>query len=234
MRNSQRAVLALLSVIVGLMVVVAVWVRAAAPELPPLSGERTARTFDLTDFDGLDVDGQWRVTIERGATWAVSVEMPVEVVEQVSVRREADALHLSYEGPWPLGDFDREDGRLQATITMPVLETLDLSGTTQLRFSGFDGSSLSLDVSGAGDIRGTTSRFDSLLLDMSGFGNIDLSDVAVTNADVDMSGFGNVTLRMTGGRLRGDMSGFGSLEYYGTVSEESVEKSGFGSIRRRN
>ena len=69
---------------------------------------------------------------------------------------------------------------------------------------------------------------------MSGFGNIELGDVAVTNADVDLSGFGNVTLRMAGGRLRGDMSGFGSLEYYGTVSEQNVDKSGFGAIRRRN
>jgi hypothetical protein len=233
MRNSQRAVLGLLGVIVGLMVVVAVWVRAGAPALPRLSGERTTKTFDLSDFDGVGVDGQWRVTIERGDAWRVSVEMPAELVDQVRVQRdERGMLHLGYDGPW-FGGFD-EDRALQATITMPVLETLDLSGMSQLSFSGFDGSSLSLDASGAGDIRGTASRFDSLLLDMSGFGNIDFSDVAVTNADLDMSGFGNVTLRMAGGRLRGDLSGFGNLEYYGAVSEENVEKSGLGSIRRRN
>ena len=233
MRNSQRAVLALLGAIVGLMIVVAVWLLVATPAPPQLSGERATRTFDVTDFNGVDVDGQWRVAIERGAEWRISVEMPTEVVDQVRVAREGDTLHLGYDGRWR-GNFDSDEGSLQATITMPALETLRFSGMSQLSFSGFDGSRLSLDAEGAGNVRGAASRFDSLLLDMSGFGNIDFSDVAVTNADVDLSGFGNVTLRMAGGRLRGDMSGFGSLEYYGTVSEENVDKSGFGSIRRRN
>jgi len=224
--------LALLGVIVGLMVVVAVWVRAGAPALPRLSGERTTRMFDFTDFDGVHVDCQCQVTIERGDAWRISVEMPVEVVDQVHVRREGDMLTLGQEGPW-LGGFD-EDRSLRATITMPVLETLNHSGMSRLSFSGFDGSSLSIDASGAGEIRGAASRFDSLLVDMSGFGNVELGDVMVTNADVDLSGFGNVTLRMAGGRLSGDLSGFGNLQYYGTVSEENVEKSGFGSIRRRN
>ena len=232
MRNSQRAVLALLGVIVGLMVVMAIWVRVSAREPPQLSGERTMKTYDITDFDGVDVDGQWQVTIERGDAWRVSVEMPVEVVDQVRVRRDGDVLTLGQEGPW-LGGFD-DDRSLEATITMPVLATLNHSGMSRVSFSGFDGSGLSIDASGAGEIRGAGSRFDSLLLDMSGFGNIELGDVAVTNADVDLSGFGNVTLRLAGGRLRGDMSGFGNLEYYGTVSEESVDKSGFGRIRRRN
>jgi putative autotransporter adhesin-like protein len=232
MRNSQRVMLVLLGVIVGLMVVVAVWVRAGAPALPQLSGERATRTFDFTDFDGVHVECQCQVTIERGDAWRISVEMPVEVVDRVRVRREGDVLTLGQEGPW-LGGFD-EDRSLRATITMPVLEKLGFSGMSQLTFSGFDGNSLSIDAGGAGMIRGTASRFDSLLLDMSGFGNIDLGDVAFTNADVDHSGFGNVTLRMAGGRLRGDLSGFGSLEYFGTVSEENVDKSGFGSIRRRN
>lgn len=232
MRNSQRVVLGLLGVIVSLIIVVAVWVRVGAPALPRLSGERTTQTFDFTDFDGVHVECQCQVTIERGDAWRISVEMPVEAVDQVRVRREGDVLTLGQEGPW-VGGFD-EDRSLQVTIMMPVLETLNHSGMSRLSFSGFDGSRLSIDASGAGEVRGAASRFDSLLLDMSGFGNIDLRDVAVTNADVDMSGFGNVTLRMAGGRLRGDMSGFGSLEYYGTVSEESVEKSGFGNIRRRN
>ena len=232
MRNSQRVMLGLLGVVVGLMLVVAVWVRAAAPEQPQLSGERTTQTFDFTDFDGVRVDCQCQVTIERGDAWRISVEMPVEVVDQLRVRRDGDVLTLGQEGP-RLGGFD-EDSSLEATITMPVLTALNHSGMSRVSFSGFDGSSLSIDASGFGEIRGAASRFDSLLLDMSGFGSIELGDVAVTNADVDLSGFGNVTLRMAGGRIRGDMSGFGNLEYYGTVSEENVDKSGFGRIRRRN
>src|SRR5262245_32927234 len=87
MRNRQRAVLALLGVIVALMAVAAIWFRVVAPEAPQLSGERTTRTYDYSDFRGVEVDGQWQVTIERGDVWRVSVEVPAEVVDQIRVQR---------------------------------------------------------------------------------------------------------------------------------------------------
>lgn len=233
MRNSQRAIAVVLGVIVVLMVVVAIWVRVTAPEPRELSGEKTTKTYDLSDFDGVDVAGPWRVTIAHGDAWQVSVEMPVEVVDEVRVDRDGRKLEL--QGPWWVGNFaGREGPALQATITMPALESVHISGTAMLSFAGFDGSPFSLDLSGAGQVNGTASRFDRLDLDMSGAAAIDLSGVAVTNADVDISGAGSVKLQMAGGRLTGDLSGAASLEYSGTVSEETVDKSGFVNVRRRN
>ena len=234
MRYSQRAVAAVLGVVVSLMIVAAVWIRVTAPEPPQLSGERTTDAYDYTDFDGVDVDGPWQVTIERGDTWRVSVEVPEELVDQVRVERDGDALELDYEGVWWAADFGGEGRTLQATITMPALEMLDVSGPARLMFSGFEGSHLTLDLSGAVELRGATSRFDALTLDLSGAGSVDFADVPVTDANVDISGAANVTLRMAGGRLVGDLSGASSLEYYGTVSEESIDRAGVVSIRRRN
>jgi hypothetical protein len=233
MRNSQRAIAAVLGVVVVLMVVVAIWVRVAAPEPRELSGEKTTKTYDLLDFDGVDVTGPWRVTIARGDAWQVSVEVPAEVVDEVRVDRDGGELEL--EGPWWVGNFaGREGPALEATITMPALESVHISGTAILSFSGFNGRAFSLALSGAGQLSGTASRFDRLDLDMSGAAAIDLSDVPVTDAEVDISGAGSVKLQMAGGRLSGDLSGAASLEYSGTVSEETVDKAGFVNVRRRN
>lgn len=233
MRNSQFAVLSALGLIVVLMLGMAVWFRFVAEPAPELSGQRTSRSYDFTDFDRIEVEGQWSVTIERGTAWSIGVETPVEIVDGVEVERDGDELSISYEGGWCAGCF-RDGNPLKATITMPDLESVDLSGTTMLSFSGFDGRSLTVDVSGAVDLRGASSRFDMLVLDLSGAGNVDLLDVPVTDASIDVSGAGNVKLRMAGGRLTGDMSGAGNLEYSGTVSEERVEKSGFVNVRRRD
>jgi hypothetical protein len=233
MRNSQRVVLGVIGGIAALIVGMGVWVRAAAPEVPELSGARTAQTYDFAGFDGIEVSGQWQVTIERGDAWLVAVDAPAELVERLRVRLDGDTLDLAYESPWWLGEFDGNDG-LRATITMPALESLEISGASMVRFSGFEGGMLSLDVSGAGNIRGAASRFDDLTLDASGAVSVDLGDVPVADAEVDISGAGNITLRMAGGRLTGDLSGAANLNYYGTVSEESVDKSGFVSVRRRN
>jgi hypothetical protein len=232
MRNSQRAVLAVLGLAVALMVGVAVWFRLIAEPGPELSGERVSRTYDHTGFDGIEIAGQWQVVLERGDAWRVSVEMPAEIASDVSVELQGDSLSLDMaRGGW-FGGFD--DERLEVTITMPALRQIALSGASNVSFSGFDGAALTIDLSGAGNVRGAASRFDALTLDLSGVGNADLADVTVTDADVDVSGAGNVKLRMAGGRLTGDVSGAANLEYFGPVREQSIQQSGFVNVRRRD
>lgn len=232
MRTSQRVVAGLLGAIVVLLIVAALYIRIAAPERPELSGERVTRTYDLANFRGAEVGGQWQVTIERGDAWRVAVEAPVEIVDEVQVRVSGDGEDVDLEGPWWYAADD--DEALKAMITMPALEHLEISGTSIVRFSGFEGDELAVDVSGAVDIRGAASRFDELTLDASGAVTVDFGDVTVTDAEVDVSGAGNVTLRMAGGRLTGDLSGAANLSYYGTVSEEDIDQSGFVTVRRRN
>jgi hypothetical protein len=233
MRNSQRAVLAVLGLVVALMVGVAVWFRIIAEPGPTLSGERVSRTFDHTGFDGVEIAGQWQVVLERGDAWRVTVEMPAELASDVGVELVDDSLSLdAARGGW-FGGFG-DDDRFEATITMPALRQIDMAGAANVSFSGFDGAALAIDLAGAGNLRGTASRFDALTLDLSGVGNADLADVTVTDANVDISGAGNVKLRMAGGRLTGDVSGAGNLEYYGPVSEQSVQQSGFVNVRRRD
>jgi len=231
MRNSQRALVGALALIVVVMVAGTLWVRLTAEPVPELTGQRTSSAYDHTGFDGIEISGQWRVDVERGDTWSVAVDVPAELSEDVEVELRGDRLSLGFQGGWCVGCF-REGLELKATITMPELESLDMSGASFVTFSGFEGSNLSLDLSGSGQIRGEASRFDALALDMSGAASVELGDVPVRDAEVDVSGAGKVTLLMAGGRLTGDMSGAANLEYSGTVSVEDVDKSGMVSVRR--
>jgi hypothetical protein len=233
MKNSQRAVVTLLGAAALLLLGSVLFLRFAVPQMPRLSGERTTRTYDHVGFDGVSARGQWDVTIERGDAWRVTVDVPVEVVEGLSVAPDGDLLELDleFDGPRQLGDFRRDDSSPKATITMPALESLVLAGTTTLSFSGFDGSLLSLTSSGATQVVGN-GRFDRLTLEATGAGDVDFTDMPVTNAEITVSGAGNVGLRMAGGTLTGRMSGAANLEYFGTVSEQNVSTSGVVSIRK--
>jgi hypothetical protein len=233
MRNSQLAVVAALGVVLAGTIGAAVWMRLGAEPPPELSGARGSRTVEYSDFDRVDVGGQWIVTIERGDAWRVALEAPIEILDDIEVERDGNELSVEYNAGWCPGCF-RDDRALEVTITMPALTSLELSGATVASFSGFDGRGLVLEVSGAVELSGTASRFETLTLDLSGAGSVDLGDVSVTDAEVDVSGAGNVTLRMAGGRLTGDMSGSANLEYYGTVSEEAIERSGFVNVTRRD
>jgi hypothetical protein len=234
MRNSQRAVVGLLGALVLLMLVLAIWVRIAAPRAPELSGERASRTYSHANFDGLEIIGQWQVTIERGDSWRVAVDAPVETLDNLRVEQRGDGLELAVDGDRWFGGFGRDNDGPKATITMPALESITLSGASNLSLAGFDADHLSIVSSGASQLRATASRFDTLSLEMSGAGNVDFDEIQVTNADVSVSGAANVRLNMAGGRLTGEMSGAGNLAYRGTVSEQSVQTSGFVNVRRAN
>ena len=235
MRNSQRVMAGLLGGIVALLIVTAIWIKIGAPQRPQLSGERTTRSYDYADFAAVSVSGKWQVTIERGDAWRVAIDVPAEVIDGVSVERRGEALAVAYEGERWFGGFGRGDGDdFKATITMPALESIELSGTSTLSFSGFEGDRLSLTSSGASEIRAAAGRFETLVLVMSGAGNVDLDGLLVTNADIQTSGAGNLKLNMAGGRLTGSMSGAGNLDYRGTVSEQNVSTSGLVNVRPRN
>jgi hypothetical protein len=234
MRNSQRVMAGLLGTIVALMIIAAIWIKIAAPAQVDLSGERATRTYDYADFAAVSINGQWEVTIERGEAWRVAIDVPAEILDRVRVERSGDGLTIEYEGGWSFGGFGRGTEAPQVAITMPALESVALSGTSTLRFNGFEGDRLSLTSSGASEIRSASGRFDTLELVMSGAGNVDLYGLSVTNADIQASGAGNLKLDMAGGRLTGSMSGAGNLDYRGTVSEQSVSTSGFVNVRRRD
>jgi hypothetical protein len=238
MRRSVAAVLAAIGVAVAVTVVLAVWVRFAAPQAerpPTLSGQRTTRTYDLTAFTGVKASGQWQVTLERGDAWAVELGYPMELEPFLDIRKDGDALVLGYEldtGWW--SDFgSNERLAMTARIVMPALEALELSGATRLEISGFTGAELDIDASGAVFIEGTNSRYDELDLDMSGAGRANLGGITTTNARVVISGAQNVTLRMAGGSLSGDISGASAVEYFGTISAQDVDISGFANIEHR-
>lgn len=232
MSNSQRALLGGIGFVAFLIIVGAVWSRLTVTTGPQISGERSTLMPALSDFTGIEASGRWNLTVARGDAWRVELDVPVELVERLEARVEDGRLVLGFEeGSWFGGCGVAERCRMKASITLPELREISVSGQTTVDFSGFDGAKLTVSTSGAAEIDGRSSRYDELDLTTSGAGDVDLDEVTVTNAEVSVSGAGNIELRMAGGRLTGELSGAADLRYSGTVSEENVSTSGAASVR---
>jgi hypothetical protein len=224
MKASQRALLAALGIILLAMIATMAWVRFGVTQGPVLTGARASLSPALTGFDAIAASGQWRVTVTRGASWRVDLDVPTELEPYLEARVVADRLELGLKpGLWLRG-FDR--AQMSADVTMPQLRSLVLSGPARVDLTGFDGERLEIGASGAAKITAHTSRFDALALTISGAVAADLSDATFTDADVRASGATNVKLTLAGGRLTGSLSGAGHLEYAGTVSGQDVSTSG--------
>jgi hypothetical protein len=228
MTSSQRALAAALGIVVLVVIASIIWLRLTASSVE-LSGERATLTPALTNFDGLGVAGSWRVDVTRGDSWRVELEVPAEIEDRLSARVVDGMLEIRFEDGFRFGGFGG-GYEFGATITMPQLARVTLTGASELTLRGFEGERLAITSTGAAQIEGRASRYRALELTMSGAGEANLSDVTVTDADLGISGAGQVTLRMAGGRLTGHLSGAGEVEYYGTVSEQSITTSGVGRV----
>lgn len=246
MRKSQILVLAALSA-VALLIVGAIvsarliGARLASGEYSEESprAERPAGTLarvtrDLSGFDRVDTRGTWQVDIKQGDAWDVELAYPERAESRLDVRIENDRLILEDDRrgwAW-FGGGDHET--LEATITMPALEGIDLSGASELSLSGFSGERLEITASGATEIDGRNGSYRDLQLIVSGAGDVDLDEMLVNDARVVLSGAGDIKLNMNGGVLSGSVSGAGHITYRGTVREENVVTSGFSSVDARD
>jgi len=237
MKRSTKALFVGLGSVVAALLLLALWVRFTSRNdaLPPLSGQRATRSYELRGFTQIEASGQWQVALVRGDEWAVEVSFPAELESGVDVRIDGDALTLRYtnQRSWWSDFGSNEPLAMNARIVMPALEAAKVRGASSLDFAGFTGKHLAIDASGAISIDGREGRYDALALKISGAGRTDLGGVGVTDARIDVSGVQNVTLRMAGGTLSGDVSGVSRVDYLGTASSQDVRKSGVSRIEHR-
>lgn len=190
------------------------------------SGNLVTEEYDLRDFSEIDVSGSWDVTITRG-THRVRVEVDDNILEYVKVERRGETLSLSTKSVRVL------NATFKATISMPDLERIETSGSTRVRFSGFESPRLTIKSSGSSRIVGVDCTIGQLDLRSSGSSEKDLRDCVITDAEVDLSGSTRVILTMAGGDLTGKMSGSGSITYYGEVNTLNVKSSGSSRIVKK-
>ena len=182
---------------------------------------------DLRDFDRVHAEGGWKVTIRPGE-FGVAVSVSEHAADDVRVYRRGDVLHLSVAS-----GIRTVTGTMEAEITMPTLDHLEIDGGADVRLEGVDSRELTIDVDGAASIHAIDARVEELHVDVDGAANVDFSRSSVVNAEVDMDGASNMNITMAGGRLTGVLRGVGNVSYSGPVSEEAVRVEGLGRVRQR-
>lgn len=184
-------------------------------------------TQDFAGFKRITTQGGWRVIVTSGA-FDVEVTASERVVDDVRVVQRGDGLTLSIAS-----GFGTVTGNMEARISMPDLEQLEMDGGADVQLTGLSLDRLRIDVDGAASVKGVDTTVQDLEVEVDGASNIDFMDGSVVNARVDMAGASNLKIMMAGGRLTGVLRGVGNVTYSGTVSEESVRVEGLGNVNTR-
>jgi hypothetical protein len=193
-------------------------------DLSEKNGPITTQTYDFTGFTGVDAGSALQLEVTAGDTYSVTITAGQNLFDHIRVVKSGSILKIYTEGwsiNWWWGNYTPK-----VTITMPVLETIYISGAADGTVTGFKSDKdLSLKASGA----------SKLNLDMdTGFFTADISGASNVNgrlnassSDITISGASDINLSGSGGniKLSGSGASTASLRYF-TVDDADVELSG--------
>ncbi len=211
-------------------------------------GPERTRTLKVSDFSKLDLGSAFRINVEQGSNYRVTVTGKEDDLDDLDYGVSRGKLHIGYKN----NSWKKSRQQVQVEITMPNLDGVNLSGACNAKVKGFrNGRGMDIDVSGASrvemdftadkvfvDLSGASrltliGRGENLEGEMSGASSFDGRDFPVKEANIDASGASKASV-VASSALQADASGASNIRYSGSVSQVRSSSSGAGSVRREN
>jgi hypothetical protein len=191
------------------------------------SGNAVTRTFDFSDFTGVDVGGGFEVEITQSSSYSVSVTADNNTFDYIDIYKADSTLTIGLKS-----GFSFHSVTLKTKISMPNLYALVLSGGTQgtaREFTSTHDFSLVLSGGSSLELEGAASNLN---LVATGGSRSDLSDFPVHNASVVLSGGSQAAINLDD-TLDANLSGGSQLQYIGTPTMGDISVSGGSTITKK-
>jgi Putative auto-transporter adhesin, head GIN domain len=183
------------------------------------SGPKVTRSFPFSGLKALTISAPVTLKFVRGD----KAEMVVEGPEKLMNALKWENGELSLEGSRRI-----RRGRIEVTITAPILPDLELRGASDAELAGLDQPSLRIDAAGALDLEGS-GKVTALQIDAKGASDIDLKDVEAKDANVRIAGAGDIDISASG-KVDATISGAGDITLHRKPEQLTSKISGAGTI----
>jgi hypothetical protein len=180
------------------------------------SASAAERTYSVTDFDRIVVDGPFGVTVKTGPAVSARASGDQRAIDRIAVVVANRTLRISRDksawGGWPGGG----EGRAEIAVTVPALAGAMLGGSGGLSIDRMTGAKLALSLAGTGALRVDRIEADTLALSLTGSGALRVAgrakeatasqrgsgaiageELVVEDLKVSASGSGSVALAAT-------------------------------------
>jgi len=211
------------------------------------NGQIKKETRQVSKYTSLASQGSMDVQIAYGEPGSITVEGDENLLPYIETSVENDKLTIKTKKGINL----KSHSRLVVSISMNTINSLQLSGSGNIKGSGaftsdgktdigvsgsgnlaldFDSfKDLDLSVAGSGNIDLKSNATNSISAKVSGSGNIDCSSINSKDVDAKLSGSGNIKVYASNS-LDAKISGSGNVYYKGSVQNISSKVSGSGKV----
>ena len=240
--KEQKAISTLLIIIIVLSAVMAVAL-ATMIYFWVIPVEPITEELEYSHFINVDVSSAFHVVIIQDTEYRVIISADERIFDKINVTKTGNTLSIRTEPNTITASAPR------ATIRMPNLDKLVLSGASIGTVQGFSSSnSFSIELSGAsslkiedthvGDFEAKISgastltgegSANNLISIVSGASRLDLTNFPVINSDLSLSGASQITVNLEG-TLDAIVSGASTLYYIGEPTMGNIDISDTSTI----
>ncbi len=147
------------------------------------------RTYSITDFDRVTVEGPYVVRLVTGRPTAARASGPQGSIDRVIIDTQGQTLRIRPNRSAWGGNPGAQQGVLEITVSTRSLRSARVIGPGRLDIEGIEGLRVDLSLEGSGRLAATGVAADNLSLGLLGSGRIEVSGRARSvRADVQGSG----------------------------------------------
>lgn len=205
---------------IGFFVVFAAAGCESVKQLVVLEGSGNVETIteDFIGFNRVEVSHSFDVKIEQGDEYSVVIRVDEEFVKYLDITKRGNTLDIDLKDEF---SYRMLDGVLEASITMPELVLVRLSGASDGMIVGFDSNDrFEADISGASSLTGDLGAGD-IILNLSGASELS-GKYTVDNVDISASGAVRIQLSGSGKDVTVNASGNSKVNLEGFISEDAT------------
>ena len=188
------------------------------------SGNLETETYAFTDFNKVEISSAFEFEIEQSNSYSIEITVDDNIMEYVRVSQDGQTLKIGLKPAIWVGSVI-----LKASVTMPELSGLDISGASRGTVSDFSSTrDVVIDVSGASRVTGDITAGD-VAIAVSGASTV-TGDITAGDVEFDISGASTVQLEGSANDMVADVSGASSFHLDDfTVNNADVDFSGASS-----
>lgn len=188
------------------------------------SGQQKSVKRDVGAFTAVDVSGAYDVEIVCQKSLSVEVQGDDNIVSLVKTEVRDGTLYIYNDESFS------PKKTLRVLVSVPTIESVDLSGAGSIRVLHLHNKEFSIDISGAASIyaSGTTTILN---IDVSGASDVETKDLHAETVRIEVSGASNAEI-FASQALDAEVSGVGNITYFGNPKAVQQNVSGVGSISK--
>jgi len=257
----MKKAITIIAVVAAVVIIINVLFWGGWPRGLVGSGNLETEAYAFANFTEVEISDTFEFEIEQSSSYSINVTTDDNVMDYVQVSQEGQTLKIGLRTGLRIGSvtlsigfgiFPRlESVTLKASVTMPQLRELTVSGASRGTVSEFSSTEdLNVKVSGAsrvtGDITAGNVEFgisgastiqlegsaDDMVASVSGASHLNLDAFTLNNADVNFSGASSGTVNLNG-RLDANLSGASTLWYIGEPTMGDINTSGASTISKK-